>query len=240
MFSSRTVKPAARAWPPKPSSRSLHCCQRAQTGSRRPRSGRSPSPCPSSRQIINAGQPYRSVRREATMPTTPWCQLRIGQQRRAAASGGLRSSQIHALPQKISPSMACRSRFRAHSSWASGWPRSRSLVRRSSSRHLGPAHPAGGVDPGRQGVADGGGGDGLVLQPRLPDQQGQAQPAGVGRAPPAPGRTMVRFSPVIGITSATVPTAARSAVLRQHVLRPLLVRRWPWPASGPPPRRPGP
>ena len=32
-----------------------------------------PLPLPSCRQIINAGQEYFSARREATMPTTPWC-----------------------------------------------------------------------------------------------------------------------------------------------------------------------
>ena len=83
-------------------------------------------------------------------------------------------------------------------------------------RHLGPAHPAGGVDPGRQGVADGGGGDGLVLQPRLPDQQGQAQPAGVGellQPQPDDGPVLPGHRHHVGHR----PHGGQVTVLRQHV-----------------------
>ena len=128
MFSSRTVKPAARAWPPKPSSRSLHSASRSNRFTP-PQERQEPFPIPWSRQIINAGQPYRSVRREATMPTTPWCHS--GSASSTAPFWGARSSRSTHC-RKISPSMVCRSRFRAHSSWASCSPRSRSLVRRSS------------------------------------------------------------------------------------------------------------
>ena len=128
MFSSFTVKPAARAWPPK-FSRSW-----PQEDSRvkrliSPQERQEPLPVPLSRQIIKQGQAYFSARREATMPTTPWCHW-LPASTMAPCWGFSSRRSTHCL--KISPSMPCRSRFSSHSSTASSSARAGSWVRNSS------------------------------------------------------------------------------------------------------------
>ena len=74
MFSASMVKPAASSCPPKPSRRS----EQASSAAKRlkpPQLRQEPLPVVPLRWIIKLGQENFSLRREATMPTTPWCQV---------------------------------------------------------------------------------------------------------------------------------------------------------------------
>ena len=128
ILSSFTVKPAARACPPKFSSRWEQDDSRSKRFSS-PQERQEPLPMPPSRQIIKQGQAYFSARREATMPTTPWCHWP------PASTMALRwgfSSRYRTHCWKISPSISWRSRLSSHSSSASVSARTGSRVRNSS------------------------------------------------------------------------------------------------------------
>ena len=70
MLASSMVKPAASSWPPKPSSRSEQLSSAANR-LKPPQLRQEPLPTPPLRWIIKLGREYFSLRREATMPTTP-------------------------------------------------------------------------------------------------------------------------------------------------------------------------
>ena len=90
MFFSSMVKPAASSWPPKPSSRSEQA-SRAANRLNPPQLRQEPLPVPPDRWIIKLGQAYFSERREATMPTTPWCQVSEASTRALRSWGGVSS-----------------------------------------------------------------------------------------------------------------------------------------------------
>ena len=70
MFSRWMVKPAASSCPPKPKSRSLQCSSAANRLNP-PQLRQLPLPVLPFRWIIKLGREYFSLRRLATMPTTP-------------------------------------------------------------------------------------------------------------------------------------------------------------------------
>ncbi len=149
---SRSVSPAANAWPPK---RDDACRARAWRRGRARRAGGSRRSSGRSRAARRrlpraktmAGRWKRSLSREATMPTTPWCHsagtgtactASSRRRRRAAARSASASSCIVA-------SMSRRSRFRRSSSAASGAPRRRvGQQAADAERHVGEA--SGGVE----------------------------------------------------------------------------------------------
>ena len=162
---------------------------------------------PSFRWIMKLGQEYFSLRREATMPTTPWCQRSLARTRALRSEVGRRPIWSMASAQ-MSCSTLWRSRFswqssRANSSARPGSAHSRSSAARSAS----PIRPAA-LIRGERAKPTWTEERGLSERPASRSRAWRPAKSVWGRAS-RPQETMVRFSPSISITSAMVPMAAR-------------------------------
>ncbi len=135
---------------------------------------------------MKLGQEYFSLRREATMPTTPWCQPSLARTRALRSLWGRlfdlldglgADGLLHRLPLPVQGAQL------PGQGLGPGRVRLLQQIRRQVRR----PHAPGGVDPGSQDEADLDGGDGLALQPRLPQQGVDAHEVRVGQGlqPPA-------------------------------------------------------
>ena len=160
-----------------------------------------------SRQIMTQGRWNSSARREAAMPMTPWCQPSLAST--MGPSGGLRRSSSCDCSQ-IPCSSSWRSRFMRQSSCARGTASAALAV--SSSLAASSALPSRPAALSR----------GAMVKPTVVALTRLALPphsfisaATPGRAWRSicsrPRRTIYLFSPVSGMTSATVPAPTRSA-----------------------------
>ena len=156
---------------------------------------------------MKLGQAYFSLRREATIPTTPWCQSSL-ERTRALRSSARRRSIFSVASAQMACSTACRSRFRSHRAFASSSARAGSSVSsRSAARSAAPMRPAAlilgaSTKPIWTEVM------GLPRSPASFSRAWTPTKSVWGRAS-SPQKAMVRFSPSIRITSAMVPMAAR-------------------------------
>ena len=156
---------------------------------------------------MKLGQAYFSLRREATMPTTPWCQCSLESTRALRSSLGSRPIFSTASAQ-MACSTAWRSRLSSHSSLASSSARAGSEVsRRSAARSAAPMRPAAlmrgeSTKPIWMEVM------GFPRRPASFKRACTPTKSVWGRAC-SPQETMVRFSPSMRMTSAMVPMAAR-------------------------------
>ena len=91
---------------------------------------------------MKLGQEYFSLRREATIPTTPWCHFSLARTR-ALRSSCRRTWICRTASAQMACSTAWRSRFSSQSSRASSSARARSRVSsRSAARSAAPMRPA--------------------------------------------------------------------------------------------------
>ncbi len=193
IFSSRMVKPAARAWPPKPSSRAA---QRSRAANRlKPAEGAAGALALAVLQADHKRRAGVLLRQtgghDAHHPLVPLLPgqhqgvpLRLGQGLGHGLALGI-DLRLNGLPLPVEVAQGPGELL----------PPGRIVREQQLPSHGGAPHPPGGVDAGGQGVADGRGGKGLLIQPRLLEQGPQPGPAGVGAARSSPRRTMVRFSP---------------------------------------------
>ena len=162
---------------------------------------------PPFRWIMKLGQEYCSLRREATMPTTPWCQCSLASTRALRSLAGRRLIWSTASAQ-ISCSTLWRSRLSWQSSLASSSARCGSAHSRSSAaRSASPMRPAA-LIRGERAKPTWTEESGLSESPASRSSAWSPAKSVWGRAS-SPQETMVRFSPSISITSAMVPMAAR-------------------------------
>ncbi len=215
---SAIVSPAANAWPPK---RLISPCSRFATRSsasrmwkpaiERPEPRSSPA-LPGAKTI--AGRWKRSLRRDATMPTTPWCH--VGRYRQsveppAFAASAVAPSRSASASSCIETSTSRRSRLSRSSSDAIARASSGSSVtrqrmptvmsaRRPAALSRGPA-----TKPRSLAVARAGSRPATRNSASMP---GCARPARMRRRPCS---TRMRFAWSSRTTSATVPSATRSS-----------------------------
>ena len=162
---------------------------------------------PFCRWIIKLGQEYFSLRRLATMPTTPWCHTSLESTRALRSCWG-RNSICSTAWAKMSCSTAWRSRLRPHSSRAMRSASSGSPVSsRSAASSASPMRPAALIRGARTKPIC----TEEISRSASPVSRSRAWRPRKSELPMAssPRWTMVRFSSVICITSATVPMAAR-------------------------------
>ena len=147
--------PAAARWPPKRSRCSAHAASAPCRSNGRRRRGPSPSSCrPCRRSARPAG---RSARRAARRRSRSRPRASPRRRRRSRGGGGApratprsrRSPRAGSAPRR-----ACRSRFSSSSSSASRVASRGVVGQQQLERRLGPAEPAGGVDPRREPEAD--------------------------------------------------------------------------------------
>ena len=197
------------AWPPKRISRSAQAVMqpcRLKPGTLRPL----PLPSPfSAMETIITGRPYFSTRREATIPMTPWCQpLPHSSMTRSSVRPGSAAS-ISSTAFSIFCSVSWRRALISFSRWARTAARAGSSHRTSckaaAALSIRPAALSRGAMPKLTLSA-------VTGLPARPTSSSRA--ARPGRSVCCrccrPALTMVRFSPVRGMTSAMVPMAARS------------------------------
>ena len=151
------------------------------------------------------------------MPTTPWCQRFVWPERWPSADFPAGSIETASLVNRRSPS-SCRLRLMlAKLGWPGTTARCRVVCQKQLRRNVHMAHAPGGVDSGGQRIADGPCRDRAGrIDAALCHQSRKADPLGVCETPEALGQTILRFSPVRGITSATVPRQSKSQYSAQQ------------------------
>ena len=208
-----SVRPAAMAWPPNLRIRlglrldtRSSASRRCTSGIERPEPRISSSPAGAKASV---GRQNFSFRREATRPTTPWCQPGSNTQTVAPAAA-LGSSIAASACSRISASMVRRSRLMLSSSRAisSAWASS-SVVRQAMPRLMSARRPAAlmrgpSAKPRSKPLALRGSRPATANRARRP---GCRRPARMRCRPCVTSRRLLASSLT---TSATVPSATRS------------------------------